>query len=203
MSRVQVDILGLSSSQAGTNAFALILKEAHGPRRLTIVIGVPEAQAIANELEGIMPQRPMTHDLLRKVIEGLGGHMQEVVITNLIDGTYYATLVFDYSGLEVDARPSDAIALAVRMGVPIYVEESILDEAGVASDEGDDQLSIEDDDDDDARRDVVQVNEAALEDGPMPYRERLARELDEAIRMEDYERAARLRDELQRLEGSA
>lgn len=205
MSRVQVDILGLSSSQAGTNAFALILKEAHGPRRLTIVIGVPEAQAIANELEGIMPQRPMTHDLLRKVIEGLGGHLQEVVITNLVDGTYYATLVFAYSGLEVDARPSDAIALAVRMGVPIYVDESIMDEAGVAADEADESASLADDDEDDedARRDAMQVNEADLESGPMPYRERLARELDEAIRLEDYERAARLRDELQRLEGSA
>jgi bifunctional DNase/RNase len=204
MSKVQVDILGLSSSQAGTNAFALILKEAHGPRRLTIVIGVPEAQAIANELEGIMPQRPMTHDLLRKVIEGLGGTLQEVVINNLVDGTYYASLVFAYSGLEIDARPSDAIALAVRVGVPIYVEEHIMNEAGVAADDSDDAMSLSDEEDDeDARREAMQVNEADLEAGPIPYREQLMRELEEAIRVEDYERAARLRDELQRLEGNA
>lgn len=204
MSRVQVDILGLSSSQAGTNAFALILKEAHGSRRLTIVIGVPEAQAIANELEGIMPQRPMTHDLLRKVIEGLGGTLQEVVINNLVDGTYYASLVFAYSGLEIDARPSDAIALAVRVGVPIYVEEHIMNEAGVAADDSDDAMSLSDEEDDeDARREAMQVNEADLELGPIPYREQLMRELEEAIRVEDYERAARLRDELQRLEGNA
>lgn len=203
MSRILVDILGLSASQAGTNAFALMLKEANGPRRLTIVIGVPEAQAIANELEGIKPQRPMTHDLLRAVVEGLGGSVQEVVIGNLVDSTYYASIVFAYSGLEIDARPSDAIALAVRTGVPIYVDEEVMNEAGVAHDELEDDATFgEEGEDASESEDETTIHISPDASEQMTFRERLLHELDEAIRVEDYERAARLRDELQRLEGT-
>lgn len=203
MTKVQVDILGLSASQAGTNAFALILKESHGNRRLTIVIGVPEAQAIANELEGIRPQRPMTHDLLKNAIDALGGHVREVVINALREGTYYAQIVFEYSGLELDSRPSDGIALAIRCGVPIFVTEDILEEAGFPSDEHDELSSNDSDDDED---DALTAPSSPDSSSPEPVaihlseKDRLQNELDEAIANEDYERAARLRDELQRLD---
>jgi uncharacterized protein len=202
MSKVQVDILGLSASQAGTNAFALILKEAHGNRRLTIVIGVPEAQAIANELEGIRPQRPMTHDLLKNTIDVLGGHVKDVVINALREGTYYAQIIFEYSGLELDSRPSDAIALAIRCGVPIYVTEDILEEAGFPSEENEDFATGDsDDEEDETLSPATSTPPASTEQVPvhLSERDRLQKELDDAITNEDYELAARLRDELQKL----
>jgi uncharacterized protein len=198
MNKVQVDILGLSNSQSGTNAFALILREVEGPRRLPIVIGAPEAQAIANELEGIRPQRPMTHDLVKNIIDALGGHVREVVI-------------FDYADIEIDARPSDAIALAVRFGVPIYVSDEILDEAGFRPEEDDDAGSFstgerEGEDEEEERDEALESARAQAESEPEPStsltpRQRLEAELEKAIAVEDYERAARIRDELTRLLG--
>lgn len=194
MHRIQVDILGLSNSQAGTNAYALILKESDGPRQLPIVIGAPEAQAIANELEGVRPQRPMTHDLMKNIIEALSATVREVVISSLQDGTFYASIVFEYSDLEIDARPSDAIALAVRFGVPIYVVESVLDEAGYhPEEEGAEQQSH---DESAETQSGAEANSGALTRTP---RERLEEELAKAIDTEDYERAAKLRDELSKL----
>lgn len=199
INKVQVDIFGLTDRGMSQGAFALILKEAEGPRRMPIIIGVPEAQAIANELEGVRAQRPMTHDLLRNVIEALGGQLREVVIHSLKEGTFYASLNFEFSDLEVDARPSDAIAIAVRCGVPIYVAEEILEEAAI--DQGDigdeeDEESVEEEEESPALPDAPA--EPPSEQEPMTYRERLERELDEAIKTEDYEKAARIRDELNR-----
>jgi hypothetical protein len=124
MGKIQVDILGISVNPNSQRAYALLLREIDGDRRLPIIIGEAEAQAIANELEGVRPQRPMTHDLLRNVIEALGSSVREIVISSIKDGTYYASINFEYSDVEVDARPSDAIALAVRCQVPMYVEKS-------------------------------------------------------------------------------
>lgn len=199
INKVQVDIFGLTDRGMSQGAFALILKEAEGPRRMPIIIGVPEAQAIANELEGVRAQRPMTHDLLRNVIEALGGQLREVVIHSLKEGTFYASLNFEFSDLEVDARPSDAIAIAVRCGVPIYVAEEILEEAAI--DQGDmgdeeDEESVEEEEESPAL--PAAPAEPPSEQEPMTYRERLERELDEAIKTEDYEKAARIRDELNR-----
>lgn len=199
INKVQVDIFGLTDRGMSQGAFALILKEAEGPRRMPIIIGVPEAQAIANELEGVRAQRPMTHDLLRNVIEALGGQLREVVIHSLKEGTFYASLNFEFSDLEVDARPSDAIAIAVRCGVPIYVAEEILEEAAI--DQGDmgdeeDEESVEEEEESPAL--PAAPAEPPSEHEPMTYRERLERELDEAIKTEDYEKAARIRDELNR-----
>ncbi len=200
--RVQMDIFGLTDRGMSQGAFALILKESEGPRKMPIIIGVPEAQAIANELEGVRPQRPMTHDLLRNVIEALGGQLKEIVIHTLKEGTFYASLVFEYTDLEIDARPSDAIAIAVRCGVPIFVTEEILSEAAIDSSEADNDSET------DADRDYSDEPESTLlpdvehedvEKHELSRREKLESELRAAINEEDYERAARIRDELNKL----
>jgi len=209
MNKVQVDILGLSVSQASTGAYALILREIDGVRRLPIVIGVPEAQAIANELEGIKPQRPMTHDLLRNVIDSLGGQLRDVSISSLKDGTFYATLHFEFSDLEVDARPSDAIALAIRCGVPMYVTEEIIAEAGFTP-EGDDAEedfgeTPEEEPEEDNEIERLRTSsaepepEAEAQPKPVSLRDRLHASLDLAIKNEEYEKAAQLRDQLNQL----
>lgn len=199
MNKIQVDILGLSINPNSQRAYALLLKEVDGPRRLPIVIGEPEAQAIANELEGVRPQRPMTHDLLRNVIEVLGASVKEIVIAELREGTFYAKIVFEYSDLEVDARPSDAIALAVRCNAPLFIYESIMDEVALRAEdiqEVDDDAAEESDDH--PASSPSQEREAPSQ--PLTERERLEQELDQAIKVEDYEAAARIRDELHRLD---
>jgi len=196
MNKVQVDIFGLTDRGMSQGAFALILKESDGPRRMPIIIGVPEAQAIANELEGVRAQRPMTHDLLRNVIEALGARLREVVIHSLKEGTFYASLVFEYSDLEIDARPSDAIAIAVRCGVPIFVSEEILDEATVDQVEGPLSEGEAEEIDDEEEPSALPQAQPEPETEPLTYREKLERELADAIRSEDYEKAARLRDEI-------
>jgi bifunctional DNase/RNase len=187
--KVQVDILGLSTSPSSAGAYALILKETNGKRKLPIIIGAFEAQSIALELEGMKPPRPLTHDLMRNIIDTFAVSLNEVCINELRDGTFYAKLTIE--GLsdtqEVDSRPSDAIALAVRYGAPIYVGEEVLNEAGVVS---------EDDDD---------VEEAELKEGtaqikkPLSKLELLQSSLKEAIEKEDYEKAAKLRDDIRKL----
>jgi bifunctional DNase/RNase len=199
MNKIQVDILGLSINPNSQRAYALLLKEVDGTRRLPIVIGEPEAQAIANELEGVRPQRPMTHDLLRNVIEVLGASVKEVVIAELREGTFYAKIVFEYSDLEVDARPSDAIALAVRTNAPLYIDEAIMDEVALRAED------VQEVDDDETREDTdpsAQSTPVEREapSQPMTERQRLEQELDQAIKVEDYEAAARIRDELQQLD---
>ena len=150
MAKVEVEILGLSASSTGSNgAYALILKEKGGERQLPIVIGAPEAQAIAAELEGLRPTRPLTHDLLKNIIEQAGGSVAEVCIVALRESIFYAEITIDGLDLHVDARPSDAVALAVRFGAPIYVMDSVLDEAGIVASMVDDSFDDDSDDDDD------------------------------------------------------
>lgn len=208
MEKVQVDILGLSENPKSKGAYALVLREIEGPRRLPIVIGPAEAQAIVTELEGHRPPRPMTHDLIKSVIESLGAQLREVLITSLNEGTFYATLVLEYGGQEIDARPSDAIALAVRFGAPIYVSEDVLRAAGFSTDESGDSESFtegeEEAEEDDDELDVFrkQTEQPKAEEEPneaLNYRQRLERELSQAVTSEDYEKAAKLRDELSRL----
>lgn len=212
MSKIQVDILGLSINPNSQRAYALLLKEVDGTRRLPIVIGEPEAQAIANELEGVRPQRPMTHDLLKNVIESLGSMVREIIISTIKDGTFYATITLDYSDIEIDARPSDAIALAVRCGAPMYVASSIMDEIAMQADElgesveGDSDGPDEESDSDGDADEFQELQSSAIVDDapsePMSLRKRLEHDLDQAIRSEDYEAAARIRDEIQRLLGN-
>lgn len=213
MSKVQVEILGISTSPSSNGAYALILQESDGQRRLPIVIGAFEAQAIALEMEGIRPPRPMTHDLMKISMETLGAALVEVVINDLNDGTFYAQLILDTTSVEIDARPSDAIALAVRFQAPIYVSEEVINEAGFIP-EGNDADAPEDDDDDSDRflratqSDEEEDDDTLPSSKPEPTKqapkpktrlEALKQELDKAIAQEDYEKAATLRDEIAEL----
>lgn len=189
MEKVQVEILGLSTSPSSAGAYALILKETNGKRKLPIIIGAFEAQSIALELEGMKPPRPLTHDLMRNIIDTFAVSLNEVCINELRDGTFYAKLTIE--GLsdtqEIDSRPSDAIALAVRYGAPIFVGEEVLNEAGVMSE------------------DEEEVEEAAVKEEPEEFKQPLSK-LEElqsllktAIEQEDYEKAAKLRDDIRKL----
>ena len=190
MDFIQVDIIGLSTSPSSGGAYALVLGEIEGNRRLPIIIGAFEAQAIALELEKIQPPRPMTHDLLRDLFESVGAEVLDVVIDELREGTFFAKVRYIHEGEEdqLDARPSDAVALAVRVDAPIYVAPSVLEEAGIPSDE-----------------EGVSVSEEELEEDepvvPASPIERLKEQLSKAIQDEDYERAAQLRDDIERHDG--
>ena len=187
--RVQVDILGLSTNPASGGAYALILKEVNGERRLPIIIGASEAQSIALEMEGIKPPRPLTHDLMKNIITAFGGDLNDIVIDELRDGTFYAKLNIDSQ--QIDSRPSDAIALAVRYGVQIYVAVSVMDEAAfVPEDEEDNQLPGS----------KQQKSKQQPPAAKMTKLEQLNQQLKEAIEKENYEAAASLRDEIRKLE---
>ncbi|MHB8854660.1 MAG: bifunctional nuclease family protein [Ignavibacteriaceae bacterium] len=198
MQKVQCEILGLSSSPSAGGAYAILLKESGGARRLPIIIGAFEAQAIALEIEGIKPPRPLTHDLLKQVIENLGGTINEIVIDELRENTFYAKIILEISGLtnEIDSRPSDAIALAVRTQSPIYVMESVMETAAfIPSDEpGKDPFEEKEEYPDEKETQLPKTKEAMLA--------ALQNKLREAIEAEEYERAAKLRDDIQRLSGS-
>lgn len=205
MDPIQVEIIALSTSPSTGGAYSLVLSEVDGPRRLPIIIGTFEAQAIAFGLEQMRSPRPMTHDLLRDAFDALGATVTEVVIEDLRDGIFYAKVHFRHDGEDgtLDARPSDAIALAVRTEAPIFVATSVMDEAGLASDadgEGDDvpDLSTPDVPEPRASRPVP-----APASPPTPGNrlDALEAQLQSAIEQEDYEKAARLRDELSRLRG--
>jgi bifunctional DNase/RNase len=185
--KVQVDILGLSTNPASGGAYALILKEVHGNRRLPIIIGASEAQSIALEMEGIKPPRPLTHDLMKNIITSFGYDLTDIIIDELRDGTFYAKLNFD-SQL-VDSRPSDAIALAVRYGVQIYVGSSVMDEAAFVPEEEEEEQAM-------GSRPKAKQTTAPK----MTKLEQLNQQLREAVEKENYEKAASLRDEIRKLE---
>src|SRR5258708_1955322 len=147
MDRVQVEILGISTSPTTSGAYALILRETAGQRRIPIIIGGFEAQAIALEMEGIKPPRPLTHDLIKTLVESLGGTITEVPIHELRDGTFFASLKLS-DDTDIDARPSDAIALAIRFSVSIWVAESVMAEAGFLPEEGEEELEEGEEEDD-------------------------------------------------------
>jgi len=183
-----MDILGLSTSPSSGGAYALILNEADGNRRLPIIIGTFEAQAIALELEHIKPPRPMTHDLLKDIVESFGAEIDHVFINDLSEGTFFAKIIFEGNsrGREQDARPSDAIALAVRFGASIYVDSEILEEAGILS-----ETEVE--------GTITKAPKSQEQSEEMTKLEQLEDELQTAIDTENYEKAARLRDEIQKL----
>lgn len=193
MDKVQCEILGLSTSPATGGAYAILLKEIDGVRRLPIIIGAFEAQAIALEIEGIKPPRPLTHDLLKQLVENLGATVVEIIVSELKENTFYAKIVLEVSGLtnEIDARPSDAIALAVRTFAPIYVNENVMDAAAFIPSEENEPDTVE-----------TGISEFDSEKGPLTKEAQIAAmkdKLREALDNEDYERAAKLRDEIKKL----
>lgn len=196
MQKIQCEILGLSSSPSTGGAYAILLKEINGVRRLPIIIGAFEAQAIALEIEGIKPPRPLTHDLLKQVIDNLGATVVEVIVDELRENTFYAKIILDVSALtnEIDSRPSDAIALAVRAQAPIYVTESVMQIAAFIPSEETEKESISKKDFEKEVDTIPKSKEAQIA--------ALQNKLREAIEAEEYERAAKLRDDIQRLTSS-
>jgi len=196
LKKIKLEILGLSSSQSQTGSFALVLGETEGNRRLPIIIGMFEAQAIAIEIEKIIPNRPMTHDLFKSFANSFNFHVEEIVISDLKEGVFFAKIVCT-DGLkkhEIDARPSDAIAIGLRFDSPIYTYENILAEAGIVlTDEEDEEEKVEP-----VKESKVRVKkEKQKGDDFKNYSvDKLNELLKDAIDKEDYERAAKIRDEL-------
>jgi len=200
MKRIELDIVALSHSVTQSHNYAVVLGERRGQRRLPIVIGSFEAQAIAVAMERMVPNRPLTHDLFKNTLETFNIELREVVINNLLDGIFYARLVCVKNGevFEIDSRTSDAIAMAVRFDCPIYTYDFILEAAGVI---------LEDQDDDDAQRSgsvkkapAQVIDTGALDTYPT---DALQRRLQEVLEAEDYETAAKIRDELKNRENKS
>ncbi|MBP9187437.1 MAG: bifunctional nuclease family protein [Bacteroidia bacterium] len=190
MSKVRLNIVGLSSGQSN-GSYTLILGEESGRRKLPIIIGSFEAQAIAIEIEKIVPFRPMTHDLFVNFARTFGVQILEVEIYNLVDGVFHAKLICDVGGdiREIDARTSDSIALAVRFKCPIYTHEHIMAEAAM--------IFTEDMTEDDMMEDESPIAQTAGgSEITKMSNEELSIKLEEALQVEDYQRAAILRDEL-------
>lgn len=202
MKKIELEIIALSHSVTQSHSFAVVLGEVDGTRRLPIVIGGFEAQAIAVALDNMKPTRPLTHDLMKTVCDTFGLELQYIYISKLLDGVFYSNLVFSNSieTVEIDSRTSDALALAVRFECPIYVNEDILEEAGVEADatmeaggtvsEGDLEKRIEE------LTSVSAAQPGASTNFSNMSAEELNEALQHAIENEDYERAARIRDEL-------
>jgi uncharacterized protein len=189
--KIQVEIMGLAASPSSGGAYALILKEVSGNRRLPIIIGAFEAQAIALEMEGIKPPRPLTHDLIKNIIDTLGVSLHDVLISELRDGTFYARLSLNSLSTEIDSRPSDAIALAVRYGVPIFVSEGVMNEAAfVPEEEGAEEGDLEQ---------MLKQKGEKTPQTKMTRLEMLQKQLKEAVEREDYETAAKIRDQIRSL----
>ncbi len=188
MDKIKLEILGLSSSQAQSGSYALVLGEEGRNRRLPIIIGIFEAQAIAIEIEKVASTRPMTHDLFKVFAKNFDYTIEEVIISELREGVFYAKILCSTNKgvrqVEIDARPSDAIAIGIRFKAPIYTYESILSEAGIAVGEENDKVP---------EQTAVSKEVRTLKDFPV---EELKQMLDKALADEDYERAAAIRDVL-------
>jgi bifunctional DNase/RNase len=195
LKKILLEVIGLSYSQTQTGAYALVLGESEGNRRLPIIIGGFEAQAIAIELEKMAPSRPLTHDLFKKFAEAFKVTVKEVIIYNLLEGIFYAKLICDDgtgNEVEIDSRTSDAIALAVRFSCPVYTYEFILSSAGIVLDEENKT--------DEELEEVTKVESSATASsdlGAVSVQE-LETLLDQAISSEEYEKASKIRDEIKR-----
>lgn len=206
MSLVRLKIKGISYSQTQNGAYALILNEVEGDRKLPIVIGAFEAQSIAIALEKeIKPPRPLTHDLFKNFADRFDIVVKQVIIHKLVDGVFYSSIICERDKIEeiIDARTSDAIALALRFDAPIFTYKTILDKAGIFL-----KFSSKEKEDEEGGDDSIVVDEILQEGetveiestGTEGFREmtleELHKELDKAVANEDYEKAAKLRDEI-------
>lgn len=198
MKKIELEIVALSHSMAQTQSYAVVLGELNGLRRLPIVIGGFEAQAIAVALERMNPSRPLTHDLMKNFMNAVNVELQEVIINDLQEGIFYSKLVCvtEHDTIEIDSRTSDALALAVRFGCPIYTFDHILENAGIMMDDGGNYRSSN-------KAEAVGLEEHAAteyskEDLSMLTIEELQNLLNEVLEHEDYIRAAAIRDEINR-----
>ncbi|WP_044203980.1 bifunctional nuclease family protein [Flammeovirga sp. OC4] len=213
MNKVRLEILGLSASHTSHGSFALVLGEKHGNRRLPIIIGMFEAQAIALEIEKISSNRPMTHDLFKNFALKLGASINHIQISNLKEGVFYADIhIITADGEEIvlDSRPSDAVAIGIRFNAPIYAYENIMGEAGIQVEEleqdevdhiedeleEDDDLEIEDFEGVEEEDESSVVSESSGGDLSSVSLDQLNKMLQKAIDEEDYMKAAQLRDEI-------
>lgn len=208
MSLVKLNIKGISYSQTQNGAYALILNEVDGDRKLPIVIGAFEAQSIAIALEKeISPPRPLTHDLFKNFADRFDIVVKQVIIHKLVDGVFYSSLICERDKIEeiIDARTSDAIALALRFQAPIFTYKNILDKAGIYLKVNPKKEDENDDNQDSILMDELVANE--LEPSEQPREnfkhkssEELQAMLEEAVNNEDYEKAAHIRDEISKRE---
>jgi len=191
MQKIELEIVALSHTVTQNNSYAVVLGETKGNRRLPIVIGGAEAQAIAIAMDDMPPSRPLTHDLMKTVFDSFDIFLSEVIISNLMEGVFYSKLICIYNGEEheIDSRTSDAIALAVRFGCPIYSYEFILDSAGIISEESG-KKSIG----------TPLESKGVIEEEKTDYSIYTQKELDqlllEELEGENYEKAAAIRDEM-------
>ncbi|MEO8110168.1 MAG: bifunctional nuclease family protein [Ginsengibacter sp.] len=188
MKKIELEIVALSHSITQTHSYAVVLGEVNGLRRLPIVIGGFEAQAIAVALERMQPSRPLTHDLMKNFMLAFNIELHEIIINDLQEGIFYSKLVCstDHDTVEIDSRTSDAVALAVRFGCPIYTYDNILDSAGILMEEDDKKKKV-----------VVSHTDAASDDLKKLSIADLENLLKEVLEQEDYIKAASIRDEIQ------
>jgi hypothetical protein len=198
MDKVELEIINITQGFTQHHSYAVVLGEVKGKRRLPIVIGAAEAQAIAVAIENMPPPRPLTHDLFKTMMETFHIFLSEIVITNLMDGVFYSKLVCISNGeeYEIDSRTSDAIALAIRFGCPIYIYGNILESSGIVLMEEATEQEIADE--------LSSINTSTAKKEKADYTIYTAKELDkllnEALANEDYEKAAAIRDELNKRE---
>ncbi|MAD96501.1 MAG: hypothetical protein CMB99_04155 [Flavobacteriaceae bacterium] len=202
MSLIQLNIKGISYSQTQTGAYALVLSESGGQRTLPIIIGAFEAQSIAIALEKeIRPPRPLTHDLFKSFADTFSIFVKEVVIHKLVDGVFFSSLICIREGEEqtIDARTSDAIALAVRFDAPIFTYENILDKAGVYL-KVEEEMALEPLSSEEGDEALVELSPTDTEEDRLSglTMAQLQKELEKAVIDEDYEMAAKIRDEIDR-----
>jgi len=192
MIKVKLNVLGLSVSQTQTGAYALVLVEENGDRRIPIIIGPVEAQSIAIQLEGLHPPRPLTHDLFKNIAQAFTIQLLEVVIYKLEEGIFFSELICEQAGtrIAVDSRTSDAVALALRFKCPIYTTEAILAKAGIV-------IEISDEMEEDDVKDDILFPESGNKYDHNSIGE-LEKLLQEAIKDENYELASEIRDEISR-----
>ncbi len=192
MEKIKLEIVGLSYSQTQSGAYALVLSEVNGNRRLPIIIGGFEAQAIAIELEKMVPTRPLTHDLFKSFATSFSIEVKEVIVYKLVEGIFYSKLICEHNGTisEIDGRTSDAIAIGVRFNCPVYTYESILASAGILLDENeiDENDFLSESIEEPSEEDIISSH----------TEEELENQLNLAIENEDYELASKIRDEIQR-----
>ena len=201
MNTIQLSIIGLTYSQTQKNAYALLLGEEEGPRRLPIVIGAFEAQSIAIALEkDILPPRPLTHDLFTSLALTFNIYLKKVMIHKLEEGIFYSYLVCELNGEthQIDSRTSDAVALALRFNSPIYTYEEILEKAGIILDDQKSKLTNKIESKVKSKNTKIEPVKSSEFDLKRLSEKALTNKLNLALEKEDYELAASLRDELNR-----